>query len=211
MIQKISSFNQLTESVLSEMPYGTQGQELPIADFKQKLNDLAQTGTSFVSFTSVTIPSQPKRGNPHYPIMKVSQVNATVGFDYENSVNRQRGRENAPQDFKADRPVWGQAEDSVVFTHKGKYYLRCKPESAAPPQFFVTQDDGQIVKVSKDQIDQYLRKPPPSSRQQTAVEVPVRKYSFENIYSITIKGEEFIVQENRPRLQPYIDKTVDLR
>lgn len=146
----------------------------------------ARRGTSIITFTSVTDAKLKKRGCPYQNVKKHSRVNAMVGYDYENSVNLQRGREGAETDFQAKPRQWGERISPLFVEHKGNLYLTVKVQRAVEkPRYFGS--DG--VEIDLGDLAPWLPSRRPTG-QGLESEVIHREYSLANIKSITLGGEK---------------------
>ena len=151
---------------------------------------LSRKGTTIVSFTAMTDPKL--RKNPFGKVIKHSYVNGMLGFDYENSVNNQRGREELELDFKAEKRAWGErvmfnGKATPFVAHKGKTYLTVKVErSVQKARYF--QADG--TELTTEQVVPYLPKPS-ASRQDVTKQVIHREYSVGNLRSLVVGGVNY--------------------
>lgn len=89
-------------------------------------------GSNFISFVSHTQPKMKKTGNIYAnKIVKISNVSANVGFDYESGVNRRREKEGKETDFQSKsnwhEPVINNGSITALSRHckTGELYLRC--------------------------------------------------------------------------------------
>jgi len=151
-------------------------------------------GVSFVTFESVTTPKL-RKGNPWGgSVTKVSHVNATIGYSYENAVNRQRVREDAPADFEAAPRAWGQlkvinGKPSPYFVeHKGTDYFRVKIERVLTSPVYL---DANNQVIPNEVVKPWLYASGSSSRQNVENEIIHREYKMENIRNIRINKEEY--------------------
>ena len=123
-------------------------------------------------------------------VRKVSRVNVTLGFQYENAVNRQRTRKGETADFEAAPRQWGERIPGtfLVRHESGKLYLETKVEKSLGCEYFAA--DGSRIDAAK--IAPYL----PSkggNRQGVEKEVLVRDYALDSIRAISLKGEDLVV------------------
>lgn len=154
---------------------------------KNELIDLLKSvkGTSFVSIESETTPRL-KANCPLKNLVKISKVSGAINFNYQNSVNNQRVKENKPEDFKAKSRVWGKrVKNSPVFEHRGKFYLNIKIQSSRSDYF------NNNLRQSIDKVANYLYNS--STRQNLNKEIIVRQYSLDSIKRITINKQEYTV------------------
>lgn len=146
-------------------------------------------GATFATLVTKTDPRLKKTGNTLGTVHKVSRVNVTLGFQYENAVNRQRTREGNENEFHAEPRAWGVKISPMFVAHEGKTYLETKVERSLGHSF---QDaDGKEIPAEK--VEPFLPTRSKSARQETEKEVRVRDYNLESIVGLTIGGEEYIV------------------
>jgi hypothetical protein len=139
-----------------------------------------------VGFTSETVPRL-LAGNPFINLVKSSRVGATLCFDYEAAVNRQRIREGKIADFVARPRKWGKyIGKSPVVEHKGKLYLNAKINSSNA----IYIADGKIVTDAEVYAWMGERH---SGRQHVDKTVESRDFSMENIRELRMDGVEYII------------------
>lgn len=146
----------------------------------------SRKGTSFITIVALTDPRMRKRGNPYIGrVLKRSTVNGAIGWIYQNSVNRERARENLEPDFEAFPRKWGQRIKGTPFVeHKGKTYLELKVERAISTEYLL---DGQVV--DKSVIEEWLpKRKPEGERQEVDRPIILRDYDLANIKAITFDG-----------------------
>jgi len=146
----------------------------------------SRKGTSFVTIVALTDPRMRKRGNPYIGrVQKRSTVNGAIGWIYQNSVNRERARENLEPDFEAFPRKWGQRIKGTPFVeHKGKTYLELKVERALSTEYLL---DGEVV--DKSVIEEWLpKRKPEGERQEVDRPIILRDYDLANIKAITFDG-----------------------
>lgn len=146
----------------------------------------SRKGTSFVTIVALTDPRMRKRGNPYIErVLKRSTVNGAIGWIYQNSVNRERARENLEPDFEAFPRKWGQRIKGTPFVeHKGKTYLELKVERAISTEYLL---DGEVV--DKSVIEEWLpKRKPEGERQEVDRPIILRDYDLANIKAITFDG-----------------------
>jgi len=147
-------------------------------------------GATFATIITKTDARLRKTGNTLGPVFKVSRVNVTLGFQYDNAVNRQRSRENnVPADFESAPRAWGEKISPMLVQHKGKIYLETKVEKALGHEY----QNGKGESLSQDDVAPFLPKRSTSSRQKTEKEILVRDYALSSIQGISFKGENFVL------------------
>lgn len=145
-------------------------------------------GTTMVSFVSATEPRL-RAGNPFPGLRKVSRVNGVFGFNYEAAVNRQREREGMTPDFVAEPRKWGiRVDGTPIVTHNGKFYIEAKVERSEIVGYIMP--DGAVIDPM--QVEKWL---PARHGGRQAVEktVILRDFAVENIRSIRMKGNEYVI------------------
>jgi hypothetical protein len=162
----------------------------------ERLNSYA--GVTFVSCSLETDAKLKKGGRAGVPVcsypgtMKQVSLNGAVGFSYENSVNKQRDREDVEEKFEAHQRAWGTLMEGRKFVeHKGNYYLQLKVENSTTPVYL---HEGQVV--SKEDIDTWLPKKSASSRQGVENQVIIRDVKLSNIKTITFGKETYTLIED---------------
>lgn len=168
-------------------------QKIERAELVLKLQ--AKRGATFATIVAETDPKLRKTGNPYSGVTKVSRVNVTLNFVYENAVNRQREREGNDEQFEAEPRAWGvriQRADGTltpIVEHKGKYYIEAKVERSLGYEYMWNGEP-----IEEERIREFLPKRSPSSgRQEVERPVIIRDYSVDSIKSITFDGEELQV------------------
>jgi len=145
-------------------------------------------GVTFISCSIETDPRLNKGGrmgtpsNPFFgSVTKEVKLNGAVGFDYKNSVNNQRAREDNEEEFQVKPRAWGTLMEGRKFVeHKDNYYLQLKVENTTTP---VYKFDGEVIDKSK--LELWLPKRKASSRQEVEKEVIIRDIKLSNIKTIT--------------------------
>jgi hypothetical protein len=151
------------------------------------------SGTTMASIVVETIPDikNPKTSGMTDRLRKRSYVSITLGFNYSNSVNRQRTKEGVEPDFEALPRKWGtRIPKTSLVEHKGELYLETKINRVIDTKYIL---DGQEVQYGD--IEQYLRaKPQSSGRQGVNNEIILRDYKLSSIVAITMFGQTYIVR-----------------
>jgi len=146
-------------------------------------------GTEFATIEVLTDAKLKKTGNPFEgTVMKRSKMNVCIGFNYENSVNNQRSREEVEEEFKSQPRRWGTRIDLKTVAHNGNVYLTVKSEKCLSTSFEL---DGTII--SEGKIKHLLPKKYVSKTQGVDKEVVYRDINVENILAINFRGEEYII------------------
>lgn len=156
-------------------------------------------GTNAISIDAVTAPDMLKTGNPYwdkakkqFTLLKSCTMNGLIGFDYENAVNNQAGREGLEQAREAKPRAWGVlSADRIFVLHKGKTYLQMKVQSASDPIYF-DRVTGEVVDVLS--LKPFMAEKKISSTQEgLEKEIIVRDITMENIIGLRFCGAEYEV------------------
>lgn len=171
---------------------------------KEMLENLPRRA-SFATFTAETTPRMRKtvdgRGTPYNEfhdedgnclVTKRSRVNVTINFNYGNSVNYQREREDG-EDFEPFEPEprkWGErVEGTPLVEHKGRFYLEAKIERVLETEYI--GPDGNTI--DREDMEDYLYSSSGSSRQDVEDPVILRDYKLESIRQISVNSDNFVV------------------
>lgn len=154
---------------------------------------LNSTGAVISTLDTKTIPRMRKTNNPFIgDCFKVSTVNVIINFNYENSVNRQRDREESATDFKGQERKWGTYEGGVFVQHKGNMYLQAKVEKVLNTKYI--HEDGSLYSESDvSKLKEYFPPHNPSKTQDLQREVVMRNYKIDNIIGIRCYGKSYKV------------------
>lgn len=161
---------------------------LSVHDFTARMLGLRES--QFVGLRAITEPDWAKRRNNPYAktVLQVSRANGGINWRYAAAVNRQRGREGKPVDFRSDARAWGNPVAlSPLVVHlmdTAEFYLEMKRERVERWYF----DIETLKQVPEAEVLPYLRRRKPS-RQNLDREVTLRDYRLDHIAEITIKGE----------------------
>lgn len=142
-----------------------------------------------------------KTGNPFVGkgIIKRVTMNGMIGFDYENSVNRQATRED--KEHRGAKPrTWGTlTPDRLFVEHKGQYYLQMKVQKASTPVYMYP--DGTILETSE--IKPFIPiKKKSSTQSDIDKEVIVRDVKMENITGMRFNNGKYILDnESTPLIE----------
>lgn len=146
-------------------------------------------GCTAVSIDAETTPKMNKTGNPFFGrVKKFCRMDGLIGFDYENAVNNQAGREG--KDERDAKPrAWGTlTADRLFVEHKGKFYLQMKVQSSSTPIY----RDETGAEIDKAALAPYMPERTVSSTQADLdKEIVVRDVSMENVKGMRFNGGEF--------------------
>ncbi|PCI27432.1 hypothetical protein COB55_05800 [Candidatus Wolfebacteria bacterium] len=145
---------------------------------------LASKGAEFVTIWTRTKTDLKKTNNP-FATVKESVKNCIIGFDYTNSVNNQRNREEIEEIFFPKERKWGQRINNRIVTHKGNFYLTAKIEKTLEMNY-VTETGENLTK------DQYIPFLPKRSKDTTQGVEKLVKYNdtgLSSILAIKMRGQ----------------------
>ena len=152
---------------------------------------LACQETQFVGLRAVHEPdwSITSKRNPFVgKVLKLSRANGAINWRYTRAVNRQRKREDKPEDFQAVERTWGNLirySPLVIHFDEGpQFYLEMKRERVERWYF----DSSTLELIEESEILPYLTKRA-KSRQKLNREVVLRDYRLDHIAELTINGE----------------------
>ncbi len=174
-----------------------------------QLRDLlaAVKGTTIVSFVAVTDARARKTGNPHCllgPVFKVAKVNAVVGAEHEDAVNRQQTREGVVNPAFTEQQVrsWGERLSAALIKKGDDYYLpaQINPLSVIRPVYLAPRMCGTKVRltpVATEAIAPFLpseRREERAAQQGVARLVDRKDYKLSSLAMIAIGGERYRVR-----------------
>lgn len=145
---------------------------------------LASKGAEFVTIWTRTKTDLKKTNNP-FATVKESVKNCIIGFDYTNSVNNQRNREEIEEIFFPKERKWGQRINNRIVAHKGNFYLTAKIEKTLEMNY-VTEAGENLTK------DQYIPFLPKRSKDTTQGVEKLVKYNdtgLSSILAIKMRGQ----------------------
>lgn len=127
---------------------------------------------------------------PFQTIHKISRVNGIINHNYENSVNKQREREEKEPDFQAVSRTWGEHIPGTSFIkHNENIYLILKVERAFDTVYI---DEKDRIRT-KAEISEFEYQKSDSSRQGLDKEVVYRNYNLTNIRGLIMNGETHVI------------------
>lgn len=150
-------------------------------------------GSTPVTLVTITYPAVKKTGLlSGKTVEKWSRRNCIIGFIYGNSVNYQRERENKTPDFTALPRKWGQRiQGTPLVEHNGNVYLETKVQRVLDSQYVV---DGRFV--ADYEVEPHLRAGSgDDGRQDLENPVVLRDFKLENIMSVNMFGESYVVHD----------------
>ncbi len=167
----------------------------------------AVKGTTIVSFLAVTDARCRVRDNPHTklgPVYKVAKVNAVVGAEHEDAVNRQQGREgvDSPAYVEQKERSWGTRLSAALIERNGDYYLpaQINPLVRQRPIYLAPRMRGTKVRltpVAAEAIAPFLpaeRREERAAHQGVARLVDRKDYRLSSIAWLAINGERYRVR-----------------
>ena len=168
----------------------TQAQELKVNELVEMLTNWDK-GTTPISVIYVSNPKIKKEGKQRFgEIMKVANAGGLLGYDYENSVNNQREREQLLNDFLS-QPLWNGKGKRVSpalaeHTEKGTKYLSFKHQQTNSVNYIDAQ--GNII--DKDELKDYFYKSS-NKKQGTEKAIYHRKVKINNIRYVKMNGIKY--------------------
>lgn len=154
-------------------------------------------GTTSVSLYAETTCEMNKTGNPFFGTTKKNWVSGIIGFDYENSVNNQLGREGKEMNFEAQQHKWAIMPENGCRSlrqnkDRSKTYLWIKIQSAKTPTYHFKGQE-----ISKDTIAPYLKPhSKPHTQNNNTKEIFARTYGLHDILAIKMFGDVYVIAEN---------------
>lgn len=124
-----------------------------------------------------------KKNYTGLPLYKESTIQAFVDFNYENSVNLQRNRENKSPNFRATSN-WGKHESRAIITLGDKKYLQYKLQKVLDSKIYQGNREIKLSDVEEFLMSTELNKTT-SKRQELNKPVILNRLNVENILSIT--------------------------
>lgn len=155
-------------------------------------------GAIMLAVSLETVPSMRKTDNPYINgTTKTVSLSGITGFDYENVVNMQLMREGKEPIFDANPLPWGKHDNAYIIsnldkkTGKTKFYVQMKVQGSSDP---VYRHNGEYIE--KVVLEPFLPKRTMSATQEDVEldkEVVVRTVSVDNIKTVRMGGEEFML------------------
>ena len=155
---------------------------------------LDKKGTSFgtvlvFSPAKVNKKDKDKNPNPFDAVYKMSRLNGVIGYDYEHSVNLERGREGLETDFVAEKRAWGKRVNRYLVEHKGTWYLTMKVQRVIGDVTYWLDDlKTQIEKV---ELLPFMTEKDETTRQGVDKVVIHRDIKLSSILEITFEGKAY--------------------
>jgi len=152
---------------------------------------IKKKGTTIVNLKATTNARLKKTNNPHGSCSKQSELTGMIGWNYANSVNNQRAREDHQEFFEAEPRAWGErVKGTPLVEHKGNYYLEMKVTRVMSTTF-IRDRDGEIV--THAEIVMFLPPARENARAETVKGIFPSDYAVENIKEITLDGVHYTV------------------
>jgi hypothetical protein len=157
---------------------------------------LQKNGTSFatvivMSPMKLNKKDGDKNPNPFDVVFKQSKLNGVLGYDYEHSVNLQRGREGRDTDFQAERRPWGTRINKYLVEHNGNWYLTLKIERTLGDVTY--WHNGR--ELEKDAVAPFMGAKSESSRQGVETTVVHRDIMLSSIVEISIDKNTYTLTD----------------
>ena len=151
-------------------------------------------GAQPVSLQYVTTPKLTKEGKVKFgEVVKIANIGAMVGYQYANSVNNQRERENEVADF-ISKPLWngkGKRLSTALSTHveKGTFYLTYKKQQTFRSFHF----DTALNFIPASLLRPFFPKSDPAKYQGIDKPVYHREIAVDNIRKLKFRGTTYEV------------------
>ena len=175
-------------------------------------NELAETiktvkGSTIVKFVAETEVRMNKKNNPYLGATKIATVQGSLGWNYENVVNNQLGREEKELDFVAQPPKGKLHTDNKHFLTDEKTGTKSylvvfplpKSEERKAEEPTVYHYKGQVIDV--ELLKPFMVKSYKPQSQGTDTAIIYRTYGFENIQSMRLLGEDYVIGIGKPQEQ----------
>lgn len=152
-------------------------------------------GATPISLQYVTKPKINKEGkNIFGEVTRIANIQAFLGTNYENSVNRQLQREEKEAKFEA-KPLWNGKGIRINFSlakhsETGKFYMSYLPLKTLKSFHF----DQFTNLIPNDVVKQYFYQSSNNNQQGTEKEIFHREIGIENIRKFKMKGCTYIVK-----------------
>jgi hypothetical protein len=174
---------------------------------KQDLSNILSVhkGATAVSIITLTEPKMRKTNNEYYGrVTRLAERSGMIGGNYENSVNKQREREDIETHFIAEQ-LWqgkGVHVSSALCYHSVsmEQYLVFYPTRTTPEGHPVAnRDSWRLDNVEMDddtlsQVMSFVSEPSDSPKQGTEKQIPWRTIKLRNIIQLKMMGELYIIK-----------------
>lgn len=125
-------------------------------------------------------------------IYKVSLFNGDINFDYETVINDARLLEGKDQNFEASSAKWGDYVSPSLTKKEDDYYLKIIPTKSLTTSTY-EKEDGSSIDIK--QLEDFIPKKKPSTKQELDKEVPYRVFKLSSIIHLKIDGIMSYTQE----------------
>lgn len=133
-----------------------------------------------------------KLPNPYLDsVVKRTRLNVFLNVNYENSVNRQRGREGSEQTFESQQRAWGTHVSPSLIVNEGRYYIQYKLEKRFESDYIDVRT-GETI--NPNILAEYLPPKKKSRTQGTNKEIIINTVKLENVTNINVAGQEIEVE-----------------
>ncbi len=124
-------------------------------------------------------------------VVKRTRMNVFLNFNYENSVNNQRDREQKEKTFESQQRSWGEHVSPSLIVHRGEHYLQYKLQKRYEAEYIDT-DTGE--RITLDQLTDYM--PPRSASRTQGVDkqIIVLTTKVNNLIELNTAGEKIQVE-----------------
>ena len=162
------------------------------ADFAKLLE--TRKGATFVTTETVTDPDMRKTGNPFIGVKKLSVVNGTIGYIYDNVLVNRAAKEGIVFSGNVKPHAWGDMNHNHTLRinrKSGDKYLSIMIKKCLVPPRYIMPNGTEIPAAD---LKPYMPEKYESSTQDCLEEkIIVRDYKLASIVSIRMDGEAYTV------------------
>ncbi len=154
--------------------------------------------STFINVTMVTIPTMNKTGNPLFGMVKkVTNCNYLIGNGYEDRVNSNEKKEGLEGSFESMKPS-GKTHVSKCVLVDDKtgltYYLMVERFDEVKPKVEYLKNDEPMNEIDRMILNDWLKKPTETTRQDQERVVSVITPKIENIKTLSLNGVVYEVE-----------------
>ena len=167
------------------------------ADFAKLLQN--RKGATFITAETVTEPDVRKTGNPYMGVKKLSVINGTIGYIYDNALVNRAAKEGIVFTGNVKPHAWGDMSENHhlrVNRKTGEMYLSVMVKKCLVAPRYIMPDGSEIA---ADLLKPFMPAKYESSTQECLDEkIVVRDYKLASIVSIRMDGEAYTVIHTVP-------------
>lgn len=162
------------------------------------LKNLGNSAIVGCTLETKTVPTMTGKDKPK-DVYKITSAKITLNSIYENKVNRQltkEGSENAGNFETAGDPAWKERITRILSRHRTeteKVYLDYMPENVVNIAY-VRGEANNLTPIEKSSLSRWMKeKGDEGARQGTDKPVVFRHVALDNVISLSIKGELYVM------------------